>query len=154
VSASLTTIGYSDRADHPWPRILHFIGIVSLIYAAAQIGQTIYWARLLWPFRRTPAIPASASMYVFWFIASAIAIMIGVVMIIGAIRLLHRGSQRLILVGHWALIIFWITAFSIGTFLRSSSETFSMLFSSIIYGVQFNLFPVTVILILRAARTR
>jgi hypothetical protein len=153
VTTSAPTIGYRDRTDHPWPRILQFIGIVTLVYAAGLIGQTIYSARMLWPIRRTPPISASASMYVFWFIASAVEIAIGVVVIIGAIALLHRGKQRLILVGQWALIIFWIIAFFVGTVLRSNTDTFSILFSSVIYGVQFNIFPFTVILLLRAARS-
>src|SRR5947208_1099157 len=136
MSASPTIIGYSEGGDHPWPRVFQLVGVVTLIYAAAMMVSTIYEAPLLWPLRRVPAIPASGPMYLLWFIHSIIQVLICVLVIVGAIRLLQRGSRRLILAGHWTLIISWSIAFSIGTFLRADSERWSMTFSSIVYGAQ------------------
>src|SRR3954463_15606017 len=140
MSTSLPTIPYNDRPDEPWPRILRFIGLVTLIYAAARVGTTISEARQLWPVKRVPFIAASGAIYIFWAIASVIQLIIGLTLIIGAIQLLRRGSQRLILLGLWAIILFWIVIFFVFTILRSGQEQF--FFTSIFYGIQINLLPI------------
>ncbi len=87
-------------------------------------------------------------------IGSLIEVVIGLLLIMGAVNLLRSGSQRLILAGHWAIVVLWFVTFLAWSFLRPGSETLSFLFNSILGAFHMNSFPIMVILILRAHHAR
>jgi len=153
LSASIPTIGYRDRTDHPWPRILQFIAIITIIYGAARIGLKISEAWFVWGARKTSNLPSLG-----WELTSLITwlieIPIDLMLIIGAVSLLRSGSQRLILIGQWGMVIWWFVVFIAVRIMRWESLTLSLAFDAIQNAFYSNVLPIMVILILRAHRRR
>ena len=154
VSASIPTIGYRDRTDHPWPRILQFIAIVTLIYGAARVGLMVGEGRFLWQVGTTSGGTILGLSYLLWGFVWVLAVVIGLLLIVGAISLLRSGTTQLILAGHWAMIVLWLLTFIAGFMIRPGSESVALLFNSLLHAFSTNFFPIMVILILRAHRMR
>jgi len=150
---AILTVNYQEMSAAGWPRILRILAVIVLLYASAGLVLVLIDARRLWPFVRVPFISAPASRYWLWFISSVATAIINSVLIIGAIALLRRGSRRMILIGAWATVVEWMISFGIGVMFWPPEWDSSLLIGSIIYGMNFCLFPVMVILCLRAART-
>src|SRR5881394_322265 len=127
MSALVPTIGYRDRTDHPWPRILQFIAIITMIYGASRMGLKICEAWFVWDFQK-----GSSSFFrhsqLPWLITSVIEILMGLLLIIGAVTLLRDGSQRLIVAGQWGTVISWFAIFIVGYMMRPSNFTLSLAF--------------------------
>lgn len=154
MSSALPTIEYQNRSDQPWPRILRIIAIMTLIYTVSRLGVTIFQARFLWRGRLLQSVTESGAENLWWFIDSVIEVLVGIVLIIGAVQLLARGARRLIAVGLAGMIVLWFAASGIAVILRPASFTGSMLLGSIVFAITQNIFPVAAILLLRASRMK
>jgi hypothetical protein len=75
-------------------------------------------------------------------------------LIIGAIYLLRSGSQRLILAGHWAVVGLWFLEVVAETALGPVRVTLWGLFNFMLFAFHMNIFPIMVILVLRAHHAR
>ena len=151
LSASITTIGYRDRTDHPWPRILQFIVVISMIYAAARAGAKIFESWFMWDFQINSGRVSLISQLT-WAILSLMEVLMGLVLIIGAITVLRSGRQRLILVGQWGMLVSWFAALIAGYIMQPAHLTLALAFEVLEQAFYANLVPIMVVLILRAHR--
>ena len=138
----------------PWPPILRFIAILTLLYGAATIGEGASIAMIIWPLRRMPRIPATPGQYWLWSIALALEVAIGAMLIWGAAKLLRGASHRLMLIGFWILIALWPIGTVLSLILQPALGYFNLLRYSLLDGTERNLFPFVVILLLRAYPSR
>src|SRR5438046_2583166 len=90
VSATIPTIGYRDRSDHPWPRILQFVAIVSIIYGASRLGVNLCNGWFIWDIQKSSNAPPLVGE-----LPSLIQLLtetvLGLLLIIGAVTLLRNG---------------------------------------------------------------
>jgi hypothetical protein len=149
--ASIPTIGYRDHTDHPWPRILQFVAIITLIYGAARIGLKISEAWFVWDFQNSSR-RASLVSELTWAILSLVEILMGLVLIIGAVTLLRSGWQRLILAGQWGVVISWFAALVAGYIMQPAHLTLALAFDAFLQAFYQNILPIMVILVMRAYR--
>ncbi len=128
------------------------IAAVTLIYAAARVGQKISEGWFLWDQRR------SGPSFVVCGLPGAITLLtqiaVGLLVILGAIQLLRNRSQRLLLIGQWAMVVLWLLVFFAGWIIQRQGPTLSYLFDSVFDTFYSNVFPIMVILILRVHRLR
>ncbi|HEV8293587.1 MAG TPA: hypothetical protein VGP94_16750 [Tepidisphaeraceae bacterium] len=148
------TMQYGQSAPMPWPIILRFIAILTLLYGAATIGEGASIAMMIWPPRRTPRIPATSGQYWLWSIALALEVAIGAMLIWGAAKLLRGASHRPMLIGFWILIALWPIGTVLSLILQPALGSFNLLRYSLLDGTERNLFPFVVILLLRAYPSR
>jgi len=145
---------YGEMAKTPWPRIFRFIAIITLLYGAAIVAEAASSALIIWPLRRIPRIPGTPGQYWFWAVACAIEVAIGAMLIWGAARLLRGACHRLIVIGFWTLIGLWPLGTLLSLILQPALGYFNLLMASLLEGTGRNLFPLLVILLLRAYRLR
>src|SRR5207237_7221613 len=93
------TMQYGQQSPMPWPIILRFIAILTLLYGAAIIGEAATLAFRFSPLRQIPRISATPSQYLWWSIGCALEVAIAAMLICGAAQLLRGTSHRLILIG-------------------------------------------------------
>src|SRR6266487_2811517 len=148
------TMPYGRNSPMPWPTILRFIAILTLLYGAAIIGESASLATMIWPLRRTPTFPATPAQYWWWSIACALEVAIAAMLIWGGAKLLRGASHRLMLIGFWTLIALWPISTVLGLILQPAMGHFNLLLLSFTHGAERNLFPFAAILLLRAYRSR
>ena len=152
--STILTVDYHDPPATPWPRLLRFIAILSMLYGAGIIGEAATLAFRSLPLRQIPRISATPSQYLLWSIACALEVAIAAMLICGAAQLLRGASHRLILIGFWILIGLWPIGFVLSLFLQPSLGNFNLLLLSLTYSTERHLFPLAAILLLRAYRSR
>jgi hypothetical protein len=148
------TMAYGQNPPMPWPSILRFIAVLTLLYGAANIGEAASSAMIIWPLRRTPRIPATSGQYWLWSIALALEVAIGAMLIWGAAKLLRGASHRLMLIGFWILIALWPIGTVLSLILQPALGYYNLLMGSLLDGTERNLFPFVVILLMRAYPSR
>ncbi len=152
--STILTVDYHDPPATPWPRLLRFIAILSMLYGAAFVGEAVRSAMMIWPLRRTPSIPATPGQYWLWSIGCAVQVAIAATLIWGGAKLLQGASHRLMLIGFWTLISLWPIGMVLGLILQPAMGHFDLLLWSFTYGAERNLFPLAAIVLLRAYRSR
>ena len=153
-SSTVLTVEYHDPPLDRWSRILRLVAIVTLIYGAANIGLAIFTARTLWPFKRVPSIAARPGEYWLWAISFLITFVIAAALITGATICLKGGKYRLIVWGSWSLLVLWPIGVVITWVANPGRLSMSMFISTVFYGAEIYIFPLLVILVLRAHRLR
>src|SRR4051812_21206359 len=87
------TMQYGQQSPMPWPIILRFIAILTLLHGAAIIGEVASLAMMISPPRRVPRIPATPGQLWFWSILGAVDLAIAAMLIWGAAQLLRGASH-------------------------------------------------------------
>ena len=152
--STLLTMPYGRNSPIPWPPILRFLGILTLLYSAAILGEAVSFAMVLSPLRRSPSIPGTTGQYWFWSIACAVEVAIAASLIWGVVKLLRGASHRLILIGFGTLIALWIIGTTLSLIFQSSLSVYDLLMMSLLAGTERSLFPIATILLLRAYQSR
>ena len=154
-SPTVIAVDYRDSTTDPWPRLLRFIAIITLVYAAAFVAMIANSLRWMWPFQRIPTVSASPAEYWASMIFSVAAIVVGGCLIWGAAKLLRGVSPRLVVVASGSLLILWPTALGSIAVIRARGENFwGWLISSFLFGAETYIFLLLIILLLRARRLR
>ena len=152
--STILTVDYHDPPATPWPRLLRFIAILSMLYGAAFVGEAVSSAMMIWPLRRTPSISGTPGQYWLWSIGCAVQVAIAATLIWGGAKLLQGASHRLMLIGFWTLISLWPISTVLGLILQPAMGYFNLLLLSLTYSAERNLFPLAAIVLLRAYRSR
>lgn len=153
--SSIPIIGYRDRSDQPWPWILRVIAITALIYAAGRAGSRIYEAQsMLRSFTPVPLISVIGASYVVWWMGVIVEMIAGALLMIGAIQLVGRRSQRPILLALWAMMVSSVLELAADKIFPSQQGLLSHIFSAINTAIRVNIFPAAAILFLRLNRLR
>src|SRR5437764_14630936 len=128
------TMPYGQKSPMPWPPILRFIAILTLLYGAAIVGEAASSTMMIFPLRKTPRIPATPGQYWLWSIGCAMEVAIAATLIRGGAKLLRGVSHRLMLIGFWTLISLWPIGMVLGLILQPAMGHFNLLLLSFTYG--------------------
>src|SRR4051812_48200783 len=154
-AATVLNVNYEDSTRGPWPWILRLIAIFVLIVVAARAAMLLADSWSFLPFGKAPPIALKPRQIGFLMIAGGIGLVIDAVQIIGSVQLLRRGNWRLLVSGLWMMILFWVVTFLLALFFFWPRQNqAAMISSSMVYNMERGVFPVMVLLCLRAAHVR
>src|SRR5258706_669910 len=147
-SRVVVPLSYVEQIS-PWPRILKLVGVFTLLYGGIILATGLHVFKNLWVLRRNATsalVPREL-----WVMAgsSLIEILVGSMLVLGAVQVLRNHSYRFISLGLWLLLAICGLGCIVGPILQPQYWTMPMWLDQTLYLSNFLAFPLLAILILR-----
>ena len=154
--STILSVNYQNAASGHWvrtPRMLRILAIIALVFAAAHGVIALWSMSAFWPFDANPAVSPLPSVRWRHFIVANLELISVALLIGGGLQLLRRGLNWVILIGCWAMLIQWPARIAMAALIDHHPQYWGILILTIIDDGQMSLFPILVILLLRAHGT-
>jgi len=154
--SAILSVNYRNAASGQrlrTPRMLRILAIIALVFAAAHGVVALLSMSAFWPFDANPAIPPLPRVRWRHFIVSNVELISSALLIGGGLQLLRRGLNWVILIGCWGMLIQWLARIALAAVIVHHPQYWGIFILTIIDDGQMSLFPILVILLLRAHGT-